>query len=73
MLMYHRTDRRIEAHIFICVMAVQLHRFMPGRCVFSLESLRNYSRPKPFQSTCAPSGNCCSVLSSEKGIFLATQ
>jgi len=29
--MYHRTDRRIEAHIFICVMALQLHRFMRSR------------------------------------------
>jgi transposase len=29
--MYHRTDRRIEAHIFMCVMALQLHRFMRSR------------------------------------------
>jgi transposase len=28
---YHRTDRRIEAHIFMCVMALQLHRFMKSR------------------------------------------
>jgi transposase len=28
---YHRTDRRIEAHIFMCVMALQLHRFMRSR------------------------------------------
>ncbi|MGO9016920.1 MAG: transposase [Syntrophobacteraceae bacterium] len=29
--MFHRTDRRIEAHIFMCVMALQLHRFMRSR------------------------------------------
>jgi transposase len=29
--MYHRSDRRIEAHIFMCVMALQLHRFMRSR------------------------------------------
>jgi len=29
--MYHRTDRRVEAHIFMCVMALQLHRFMSNR------------------------------------------
>ncbi len=29
--MYHRTDRRIEAHIFMCVMALQLQRFMRTR------------------------------------------
>jgi transposase len=29
--MYHRTDRRIEAHIFMCVMALQLHRYMRNR------------------------------------------
>jgi transposase len=28
---YHRVDRRIEAHIFICVMALQLHRLMRQR------------------------------------------
>jgi transposase len=28
---YHRTDRRIEAHIFMCVMALQLHRFIRFR------------------------------------------
>jgi len=29
--MYHRTDRRIEAHIFMCVMALQLHRYIRNR------------------------------------------
>lgn len=29
--MHHRTDRRIEAHIFMCVMALQLHRFIRSR------------------------------------------
>ncbi len=29
--MCHRTDRRVEAHIFMCVMALQLHRFMRNR------------------------------------------
>jgi transposase len=29
--MYHRADRRIEAHIFMCVMALQLHRYMRSR------------------------------------------
>ena len=29
--MYHRTDRRVEAHIFMCVMGLQLHRFMRKR------------------------------------------
>jgi len=29
--MYHRADRRVEAHIFMCVIALQLHRFMRSR------------------------------------------
>ena len=29
--MYHRADRRIEAHIFMCVMALQLHRYIRSR------------------------------------------
>jgi transposase len=29
--MYDRTDRRVEAHIFMCVMALQLHGFMRNR------------------------------------------
>lgn len=29
--MYHRADRRIGAHIFMCVMALQLHRYMRSR------------------------------------------
>jgi transposase len=29
--MYHRADRRVEAHIFMCVMALQLHRFIRSR------------------------------------------
>ena len=29
--MYHWVDRRIEAHIFMCIMALQLHRYMRSR------------------------------------------
>lgn len=29
--MYHFVDRRIEAHVFICVMALQIHRLMRQR------------------------------------------